>query len=409
MIKSSNLFSGARLFDVFQDQLINVQNEVDSISKEQFLANNDEQVATFIFSNMEIIPLKLIKEHIVRSEPEEFRFLSRRYHTQVAGVRLEVTVPFAGETILWKMQPSTCSTDPPKGNVILQRGDELAGVLKINLQYSQNKFQSEVVNNEIEKNLSSVEWYLENIKKDIDTHNKKLKNNILQLVKQRRDRLGTIKKVSELIYIPIKKRDGAPDVTPLPIQRKHIKPLASKKQQDPIYGISDNAYQEILKIIRHEGATYESTPKTYAMHNEEELRDIMLAHLNGHFEGQATGETFRKNGKTDISIEFENRAAFVAECKVWHGEQKVLEAIDQLLSYLTWRDVKTALVIYNKEVAGFKSIQEKVPEILKTHLNFISIEILNSGGECRLQLRSEDDTERFIEVHVFIFNLYVKQ
>ena len=37
-------------------------------------------------------------------------------------------------------------------------------------------------------------------------------------------------------------------------------------------------------------------------------------------------DRFRKKGKTDIRIEFENRAAFVAECKLWKGEKKILEA-----------------------------------------------------------------------------------
>ena len=407
MIKNGVLFSRARLFDAFQVQLNNVQNEVDSISKEQFLANNDEQVATYIFSKMEIIPLRIFRDQIVRGEPEEYRFSRNGSQYHAAGVRLEVSVPYIGESGLWKKGPSTYSTNPPKGNVIPQKGDDLAGVLKINLLYKQNEFKVEIVNQEIEKNLSSIEVYIVHIKKDIDVHNKKLKNKISQLVKQRRDRLGTIKKVSELLYIPIKKRDGAPDVTPLPIHRKHIKPLASKNQQHPVFGIYDNVYQNILKVIRLEGATYESTPKTYAMHNEEELRDILLAHLNGHFEGQASGETFRKKGKTDIAIEFENRAAFIAECKVWHGKKKLLEAVNQLLGYLTWRDVKTALVIYNKEVAGFKGFQDRLPVILETHPNFISIELKNGSGEWLFRLRSEDDPERYVTVQVFLFNLYM--
>ena len=35
----------------------------------------------------------------------------------------------------------------------------------------------------------------------------------------------------------------------------------------------------------------------------------------------ATGETFCKLDKTDILIEFENKAAFIGECKIWHGEK----------------------------------------------------------------------------------------
>jgi len=59
---------------------------------------------------------------------------------------------------------------------------------------------------------------------------------------------------------------------------------------------------------------------------------------------QRTG--FRRDlqfpGKTDILTRVEDRNAFIAECKFWMGEKAFLAALDQLLSYLSWRDTKTA-------------------------------------------------------------------
>ena len=74
---------------------------------------------------------------------------------------------------------------------------------------------------------------------------------------------------------------------------------------------------------------------------------MVLAQLNGHFKGAATGEAFRGKGKTDIRIEQDDRAAFVGECKNWNGETGATKAIDQLLGYLTWRDGKAALIVFN--------------------------------------------------------------
>jgi hypothetical protein len=405
------LFSKKSLNVALRGQLASISQEMDAISKDQFQANSDEQVTEHIFSKMVISTIVIYRDQITRSEPRETKFQQKSTldeTIQVPSVEMVLSIPYTGESDLWVMQPSTYTHNPPRGSVEPNRRNDQEGVLKIRLEYYQQEFQSDKVNQEIEKAITSIEQFLEWIKRDIEAHNKQLKNEISRLVSHRRERLGTIQEVAKTLNIPIKKREGAPDATPLPIHRKQIKPLASKEQQEPSYGISEEDYQAILKIVRHEGATYERTPKTYAMHNEEELRDILLAHLNGHFEGQASGETFRKKGKTDIAIEFENRAAFIAECKVWHGEKLLLEAVNQLLGYLTWRDVKTALVIYNKEVAGFKGIQEKLPEIFQAHPNFISIEPTNGGGEWRLRLRSEDDEERYILVHIFLFNLFVK-
>jgi hypothetical protein len=68
--------------------------------------------------------------------------------------------------------------------------------------------------------------------------------------------------------------------------------------------------------------------------------------LNGTYQGAATGETFVKEGKTDILVRIEDRHVFVGECKWWDGPKACAEAVDQLLRYLPWRDEKGALVVF---------------------------------------------------------------
>lgn len=107
------------------------------------------------------------------------------------------------------------------------------------------------------------------------------------------------------------------------------------------------------------GTTMEKTARTYFSNNEEELRDHLLAALNTHYEA-ATGETFRKIGKTDIHIEFENRAAFIGECKIWNGERLFQGAIQQVINYSTWRDLKVSVIIFNKDNQSFPAILSKI-------------------------------------------------
>jgi hypothetical protein len=167
-----------------------------------------------------------------------------------------------------------------------------------------------------------------------------------------------------------------------------------------------DTFEQILSIIRHGGRSFEATPQTFSQHDEEGLRNIIIAHLNSQYKGMATGETLRQAGKTDIRIENEERVAFIAECKVWRGRAELGEAIDQLLSYLTWRDCNAALVVFNKHNAGFKQIQDQIPEILQSHSNFVSHVECDTDGEWRCVVCSHDDPDRKIVVHVFVFNLY---
>jgi len=87
----------------------------------------------------------------------------------------------------------------------------------------------------------------------------------------------------------------------------------------------------------------------------------------------ANGECFRKKGKTDLSIEYENRAAFVAECKIWAGKKVFSSALAQLQSYTTWRDNKLCLVIFSRNKDFFKVLNEIKETIPPFKYTFFSI------------------------------------
>ena len=83
-------------------------------------------------------------------------------------------------------------------------------------------------------------------------------------------------------------------------------------------------YKRILNEIYSFGSEFEKTPKTYCNLNEEELRNVLVAYLNGLCVDSVTSETFNKNGKTDILISHDSDILFIAECKIWHGQKKYL-------------------------------------------------------------------------------------
>lgn len=58
------------------------------------------------------------------------------------------------------------------------------------------------------------------------------------------------------------------------------------------------------------------------------------------------GEVENGKGKTDILVRHAGRNAFIGECKFWHGPKRFDEAIEQLLSYTTWRDTKAAVILF---------------------------------------------------------------
>lgn len=163
-------------------------------------------------------------------------------------------------------------------------------------------------------------------------------------------------------------------------------------------------YEEILSIIENMVAVIERSPHAFSSMSEEDLRQHFLVQLNGQYEGQATGETFNYEGKTDILVRHEGRNLFIAECKFWKGPASLTKAIDQLLGYLSWRDTKTAIILFN-QTKSFSSVLKQVPGIVGKHANFIREEPSPSETRFRFVLRHRDDPERHIVLTVLCFDV----
>ena len=79
----------------------------------------------------------------------------------------------------------------------------------------------------------------------------------------------------------------------------------------------------------------ERNPRVFSTAPEEAIKDHYLVQLNGQYEGSATGKTFNCHGHTDILVRDGSANLFIAECKIWHGQKQFIEAIDQLMGYVT--------------------------------------------------------------------------
>ncbi len=402
----SKLFRSQEGEDYFVTVKTNIMKDIESLPENQFLSSTEDEIFDYIFSKYEITPLEIYEDKMfAQHEDTKVIYGNYEYQEEYDGLKFNIQLPFTGDSELWYTTPSTWTTTFPEGSI--RPDTKGSGVLVFDFAVILEE-DPNTSNKHIERNLKYIKYYLEEQRKDVERFN----NNIITVVKEsieiRKRKLDKKNGIIKAFKIPLQKSADAPDISLIPIKRKLIKPLPLPPDKPPEYEISEDDYKHILGVIRHEGRSFESTPKTFAVHDEEELRDIILAHLNGHYKGGATGETFRKSGKTDIRIENENRAAFVAECKIWKGPSELSEAIDQLLGYLTWRDCKTAIIIFNKEVAGFTKIQQRIPIVFNEHSNYERTIDSKQPGEWSYLCHSKEDPERKVLIHVFMFNLYVR-
>jgi hypothetical protein len=209
--------------------------------------------------------------------------------------------------------------------------------------------------------------------------------------------------------VPLKKNDDAPSTFSIPkpeIRKKiSIKPTVNAQGYQPEPSLNDGYYKEILKLINDVGKNFERLPSVYKGKNEETLRDHILMMLDPHFEmGGASGETFNKAGKTDILMRYDSSVVFVAECKFWHGEKGYLATIDQLLSYLTWRDTKAAVIMFVKQ-KDFSTILGKIMTETGKHPNFLGFTNKADENWFNFRFHINDDPNREVKLAVLLYHI----
>jgi hypothetical protein len=389
-------------FDL-DDQLRRKQSEitalVDSIPEPQFLVSSDDDIVANLVAKQRVEPLELLEDQArmdmtetqvdVSGDPRRHFSRDRSGPFYIPGTEVVVRIPFVGDPGLFEARTNPWSSMCPFG--IVQTGHDGVSTLEIRIARPHDADQN-LFKQQYDANLTIIREYLQRSRAQVDAYNAQLELPVRRAVAARRQRLEKHKGIADLLNIPLQARAGAPSIEPIRLETKNPPPLPVPPRTGlrPEPGITDADYERILKIIRHEGLSFETTPATFAKHGEEGLRDIILAHLNGHFEGGATGETFRRKGKTDIRIEDGERSAFVAECKVWRGAAEITGALDQLLSYLTWRDSKAALIVFNTKVGGFLRTSHAIDKIAHRTPELY----LGGQGGARGRIQSRDAEHR---------------
>lgn len=366
-----DFFQGTDARYYFESIIEKLKTEVSLMSDEEIVSCNLQEWADYLSEKYSVEPISVFETNVERTlskikvtRPNPFRVYSfEKAYFEHEGVRVTYTIQFDGNPDLFELRPSSFILSSfGTESFVRPRGEE-CGRFTLDFEYTMQELQGkgedmlEYVQTQFEREFANYRKMIANVNADAEAHNKGLSGKVLKLLTDRKNKADLFAAISCSLQIPLKASPNAPNTKPIPLQRLIRKPAAkptiAKSATEPY--ISDSDYENINNIIYMSGTTMEKTARTYYANTEEELRDHLLATLNTHYES-ATGETFRKIGKTDIQIEFDNKAAFIGECKIWHGERLFHGAIQQVINYSTWRDVKVSVIIFNKNNKSFPNI-----------------------------------------------------
>lgn len=407
MIRQELLFHDGELRLYLQKIDSKMFSEIESQNENYILSVDSQEFKKYLIDTYQLIAPTLKEDRIYVDKSEEkvdvsqdqMRVISDRGRPfYIKGLKVSYHIPFDGNPELLKYRTSSFTFNPPRADV--RRNEIIIEIIELN-------HNTDSVKREFEQNFNEIKKWLIWVNQEIYQFNTSLDSKIEQKIKARKEKLIKDQTLVSDLGFPLMKREDNINSYTVPEVRKKIslvKPTVttSATKPEPTLGITE--YDNILKIISNMALVMEKSPKAFSEMDEESIRQHFLVQLNGQYEGQATGETFNYEGKTDILIRVNGKNIFIAECKFWLGKEKLKETIDQLLGYLSWRDTKTAIILFNRN-KDLSKVLSQIPSILKEHPNFKNEVSYTSETGFRAIFHHESDKERNLYLTVLVFEV----
>jgi hypothetical protein len=393
---SETLFNDKSLSDLIEMQNGRAENIVAEYGSDVLLATPTEDIVELAYEVCHLEVPVLLEDKAYQAEPREIIREVQDYGraVRVPGFEYRITIPFAGHLGLFRHSSPISVGDTPRAK---------ANEDGITLTASGYNLTSEDLKAYIQKAINPIKLRLSGQNNIVGPFNEALKPLIRKMVEERKQSILNARNIAASLGYPMIRAGHVP-MTHVQVRRKIRPQLPATTKFEPEPAIAEAEYQYILKVMDDMSVMMERSPTAFERLEEEHLRDFYLVVLNGHYEGRATGETFNAGGKTDILIRENNRNVFIAECKYWHGPQTVTDALDQLLAYLTWRDTKAALVMFNRN-KNFTAMVKKMVETATEHPNCKRGPTQETETRFRYVFASKDDPAREIILNVMAVNV----
>jgi len=402
-----HLFSNASWHDVERHQLQEMQKAIAGLDGNRLLNTSVEDLVLYFENKFQIEIPNLLTEEIVVDQRETQIDVSRDHNRMIydrsrplhiAGTEIEVEIPFTGEAEALKIQPTTYTTSPPRAEV---RGNLL--VLKI----VGTNLDPQRVRSDIDRTVNEIQSHLATLRGNAQGLCAQLPIQARSAIESRRQKLLGDRNLVGGLGFKMKTRPGTNQTFTAPEVRKKLAPslpAASTLPYKPEPALSNADYEHILGVLQNMVQVMERSPSAFETMDEESIRSHFLVQLNGHYEGQATGETFNYEGKTDILVRSEGKNIFIGECKFWSGPKMLLETIDQVLGYTSWRDTKVAVVVFNRN-KDFSRVLGSIAETASEHSNFKRKLDGSSETTFRYCFSHKDDKNRELFLTILAFDV----
>jgi hypothetical protein len=368
-IADALLFARDSLTAYFEQRVAAAREEVNRWDPDDLLSTPAQDVIDYVWAS-HVVDMPVLQRAGIEAMPAEEGYIQIASgfggQRPMAIITRRFVVPIQGDPQVLLYKGTTWSSNPPTGRV--ERFDDSHGELHVRQQAPLGQeVTAQQINTALHEHIDRVDACIDFGQPDHQGFLSRLREAV-NSVHERRARLLRERETEAALGYPVRRRTDASSFA-VPVKRKSLRtrpaPTAhGPYQPEPVLDAND--YEDVIRVLLSSRNALERSPSMTRTLNEETIRDLLLVNLNASFEGRAGAEMFNGAGKTDILVRDGDRNVFIGECKIWRGPAVTTAAIDQLLSYLVWRDSKAALLIFIRS-GNPTAIATKAVEAVKDH------------------------------------------
>lgn len=384
-----------------------IKEEIENQGKDYILGIDEDEFKAYLIDKYTLEPLTIDYNSEIVDKPQtskewvEDRMYREKYETEVFTFIIRYN--YTGSGILFKVQPDSYQMRYQEiyldeHNSTVSFSFKLYKKDPEEFQRVKSEYQKSAFINLASTNQVAISW------------TQSLSGTVNSLFHEQKNKYLAENDFFAAINVKVDKNTNS--VFTAPTIKKKVIPqpsISNHKEFSSEPMMAKEMYDDILKIIYDLGKSMEKKPSTYKGKNEEGIRDQFLLLLETRYDSTtASGETFNRNGKTDIILKYAKDGSnlFVAECKFWHGASEFHKAISQLFdNYLTWRDSKAALMLFVKN-NDFTNVIDTIKKETPNHPYFVKS--TGTRGETSLSyhfhLPQDKNKTVFLEIIAFHYD-----
>ncbi|UQK36841.1 hypothetical protein MTP41_13445 [Faecalibacterium sp. I4-3-84] len=294
--------------DYLRSNISSLKDKIASYTDEQIMNSDFDEWVEYLTKKYQVEPITFFVNATTRSLHEttiqQYNPWSRMgsaygepEYYNLDGYNIDFKIPFAGDSVLLKCQPSTY-TFTSYEIVDFQRSTESSyGYITIRLSYTNQEIKSfgEQLEEKIDtafknrfKNFEETSGYVNN---EVRSYNEQLESTVRQLLNERKNKASDFFSISKALKIPLNLNSSAPNLTPIPLKKPHRANLNEPKQHAPEKqflkrngrGCDDNRLVHAFAVQQHRHKIAKGLSNAHASFNRKMLIVYEGVHnLKGH-------------------------------------------------------------------------------------------------------------------------------